>query len=56
MVCPCKGCEVREAGCHDRCPAYSLWRDELKEIKEKMDWERKLDSFFSEPERWVDHI
>ena len=25
MRAPCKGCEKREPGCHDRCEVYQEW-------------------------------
>lgn len=27
MIAPCKGCEKRTPGCHDRCPDYKVFRD-----------------------------
>ena len=36
---PCKGCEQRERGCHDRCqlPAYLSWKAENEKIKKNKD-------------------
>jgi hypothetical protein len=36
---PCKGCELRERGCHDRCqlPAYLAWKAENEKIKKNKD-------------------
>ena len=32
---PCKGCEQRQYGCHDRCqrPEYLAWRAEAEKIR-----------------------
>lgn len=32
-VSPCKNCEERELGCHDRCIAYRQWKDEYTKTK-----------------------
>lgn len=24
-ICPCKGCESRKVGCHDKCVKYNEW-------------------------------
>lgn len=26
MTAPCKGCQLREPGCHGKCPAYQAFR------------------------------
>lgn len=28
---PCKGCEYREVGCHGKCTAYQLYKQEKKQ-------------------------
>ena len=32
---PCKGCNIRAAGCHAICMRYAAYRDELEEKREK---------------------
>lgn len=32
MKVPCKGCEDRYGGCHDRCPLYKDYREQLEKI------------------------
>lgn len=27
-IAPCKGCKLREVGCHDRCKEYQDWKAE----------------------------
>lgn len=29
--CPCKDCEDRYPGCHDRCEGYKAWKKKLEE-------------------------
>lgn len=31
MVCPCKGCQLREEGCHSRCGGYARWKEKEAE-------------------------
>ena len=26
-ACPCRDCEDRTRGCHDRCPEYQSWKE-----------------------------
>lgn len=35
-ICPCRGCEMRNIGCHGRCDSYSEWRDEYAKMKAQM--------------------
>lgn len=32
---PCKGCNIRAAGCHAICMRYAAYREELEEKREK---------------------
>lgn len=32
-ICPCKGCETREAGCHSSCESYQGWKSERDKMK-----------------------
>ena len=32
---PCKGCDIRAAGCHAICMRYAAYREELGEKREK---------------------
>lgn len=32
--CPCKGCEDRDPGCHDKCERFQQWREKRNEIAE----------------------
>ena len=34
-ISPCKGCNIRAAGCHAICMQYAAYRDELEEKREK---------------------
>lgn len=31
-VCPCKGCDKRELGCHEKCVLYKKWKKSGIEI------------------------
>ena len=37
--CPCKGCGLRQVGCHGECQKYAEWRNE--EHKRTEDYRRK---------------
>ena len=39
MMCPCKGCDHRELGCHGICKKYQEWTASRHEINRK----RQLD-------------
>ena len=32
---PCKGCEERYLGCHDRCPKYAEFKKRHEAVKKK---------------------
>lgn len=32
---PCKGCEKRHPGCHDKCDDYQEFAEERKQIRER---------------------
>lgn len=41
MSFSCKGCQLRQPGCHDKCQKYQAERkarDELNAIRQKHDW------------------
>ena len=31
--CPCKDCEKRNPGCHDRCEMFAQWKAEMEKRK-----------------------
>ncbi len=33
-VAPCKGCEDRNTGCHDRCARYAEFKANLQKVKD----------------------
>lgn len=33
MICPCKGCQDRVAGCHGSCVRYQAFHNEREEIR-----------------------
>lgn len=35
MKAPCKDCEDREIGCHEKCDRYQAYRQEIEERKPK---------------------
>lgn len=35
-VAPCKDCQERESGCHDRCEKYQAFKAERRELNLKM--------------------
>lgn len=35
-VAPCKDCQERESGCHDRCEKYQAFKTERRELNLKM--------------------
>jgi hypothetical protein len=35
-VAPCKDCQEREPGCHDRCEKYQEFRKTRREFNQKM--------------------
>lgn len=39
---PCKGCEMRTAGCHGRCEKYQAFRKALEEWRAKVRSEQPL--------------
>lgn len=56
MMCPCRHCTNREAGCHSRCPAYISWRtkkDQEKKIQNRM---KSEEVYFQDKSHWFDHI
>ena len=50
--CPCKGCERRHKGCHNRCPNYKAWRtacdDETEFIRKSKNKERIVNDYVAE--------
>lgn len=32
-IAPCKGCQERYYGCHDRCERFGQWKEKLHERK-----------------------
>jgi len=34
-VCPCRGCEDRQVGCHSKCEGYKEWASKHEKLKEK---------------------
>ena len=43
---PCKDCEIRQLGCHNHCPAYTLFREKLDEVAKARAKERKIREYF----------
>lgn len=55
--CPCKGCRERHEACHDRCPAYQRFREEVARIREAERQAHEEDRlgrriFTGRPRRW----
>jgi hypothetical protein len=44
---PCKGCEDREIGCHDRCEKYQEYRQQNIEHNVMVANARRVDSYFN---------
>lgn len=40
---PCKDCQDRHPGCHDKCPGYAEWKSKLEKVNE----ERKKYNLFA---------
>lgn len=36
MICPCKGCEDRIAGCHGKCENYKEWKRAIGSYTEEV--------------------
>lgn len=45
VVAPCKDCEERELGCHDRCEKYQTFREARKEFNRKVAEFNKYDDY-----------
>lgn len=40
--CACKGCQKRHPGCHDKCPDYIRFKEELSKIRNKEFEEKRV--------------
>ncbi|MDD6448896.1 MAG: hypothetical protein PUF78_04140 [Lachnospiraceae bacterium] len=47
--CPCKGCGLRQVGCHGECREYKSWRkakdEQSKDIHLKMEADAEVASY-----------
>lgn len=45
---PCKSCDDRTGGCHDRCERYKDYKDQVAEVKRKK-WQASEDERLLHP-------
>ena len=34
-ISPCKDCNDRYPGCHDKCPGYAEWKSKIKKVNDE---------------------
>lgn len=44
---PCKDCQDRHHGCHDKCHGYAEWKAELEKVNEERRKYNQMTAIFS---------
>ncbi len=59
MICPCKGCGDRLAGCHGKCERYKQWKLDRSSFTEDIRRARAHDypqKSMADEKRWYDTL
>lgn len=49
--CPCKGCDMRGADCHVKCPRYKAWREWMDCFRDERNKESSEEAYFKKPRK-----
>ncbi len=50
MICPCKDCDIRYIGCHDKCTDYINWKSDKDRLNETIHNEKLIKSVINDLE------
>lgn len=52
-IAPCKDCQEKELGCHDRCEKYQAFRTERKEFNSQMTALSNYNAYVTGRKAWI---